>query len=88
MGVIDPVRQACLHREIPSGQRATVVSFQQVFVGAGSVFGQLALGYVAQVASIPTAYAIGGCFSLLSLPPILVLRSFCRPSDFLFAPVG
>jgi MFS family permease len=85
MGVIDPVRQAFLHREIPSGQRATVVSFQQIFIGGGSVVGQLALGYCANVASIPAAYALGGCLSLLSLPPIFLLRSFRRDTDA-FAP--
>jgi MFS family permease len=81
MGVIDPVRQAFLHREIPSGQRATVISFQQIFVGGGSVLGQLALGYCANAASIPAAYALGGCLSLLSLPSIFLLRSFRRETD-------
>lgn len=81
MGVVDPVRQAFLHREIPSGQRATVISFQQMFVGGGSVLGQLTLGYCANVASIPAAYVVGGCLSLLSLPPIFLLRSFRRHTD-------
>lgn len=85
MGIIDPVRQAYLHREIPSTQRATVVSFQQMFVGAGSVFGQLTLGYAAHATSIPSAYVVGGLLSLLSLPSILTLCSFRRQADLLFS---
>jgi len=81
MGVANPVRQAFLHREIPSTQRATVVSFQQIFIGGGSVLGQLVLGYSADITSIPVAYAIGGCLSLFSLPSILLLRSLRRDGD-------
>ncbi len=79
MGVVDPVRQAFIHAQIPSQQRATIISFQQMFKGAGSIVGQVGLGYVSQQYSVGLGYIVGGLACLLSVPFILGLKRLKSP---------
>ena len=67
-GVLGPVRQAYINENIPSAQRATVLSFDSFFSDIGAVAGQLGLGYVAQVASKAAAYTIGGVIYFVAAP--------------------
>jgi MFS family permease len=59
-GLLGPVRQAYINENIPSAQRATVLSFDSFFGDIGAVVGQVGLGYAAQAASKAVAYTIGG----------------------------
>ncbi len=49
-GILRPVRQAYINENIPSAQRATVLSFDSFFGDIGAVVGQVGLGYAAQTA--------------------------------------
>ena len=67
-GVLGPVRQAYLNENIPSAQRATVLSFDSFFSDVGAVVGQVGLGYAAQAASKAVAYTIGGAVYFVAAP--------------------
>jgi MFS family permease len=68
MGVTGPVRQSFLNEQIPSAQRATVLSVDAFFADVGGSAGQPALGYVAKVASIQVGWLIGAVALLVSGP--------------------
>jgi MFS family permease len=67
-GIIEPVRRTFINEHIPSRQRATVLSLDAMFGGAGSAVGQPALGWLSQSASIPAAWIAGGFMMLAGLP--------------------
>jgi MFS family permease len=67
-GVLGPVRQAYLNENIPSAQRATVLSFDSFFSDIGAVVGQVGLGYAAQAVSKAVAYTIGGAVYFAAAP--------------------
>ena len=75
VGVVGPVKQAYLHEMTPSEQRATVVSFDSMVGNGGGILGQSGLGYVSRVRSIPDAFVLGGLFTLLVIPILMVLRA-------------
>jgi MFS family permease len=58
-GLMGPVRQAFLNKQIPSAQRATVLSLDSFFDEVGGMAGQPAFGYIARVSSIPVSYTVG-----------------------------
>jgi hypothetical protein len=60
MGVTGPVKQAYIHETVPSGQRASVISFDSMIGNAGGVLGQSGLGYLSQARSIAEGYMVGG----------------------------
>jgi hypothetical protein len=60
LGVQGPVRQAYLHKSIPSEQRATVVSFDSMLGSAGGVGGQVGVGVVSLSVSILAGYISTG----------------------------
>ena len=59
---------AYLNGNIPSQQRATVLSFNSLLSSIGGSVNQPALGRVADVYSYSTAYIVSGALSLISLP--------------------
>jgi len=67
-GIVGPVRQAFLNEQIPSAQRATVLSLDAFFADAGGVVGQPALGRVAERSSIAVAWILGSIFLGLGVP--------------------
>ncbi len=67
-GVLGPVRQAYINENIPSAQRATVLSFDSFFSDIGAVVGQMGLGYAAQAVSKAAAYTIGGAIYFVAAP--------------------
>ncbi|MFQ5408017.1 MAG: MFS transporter [Anaerolineales bacterium] len=87
-GVMTPVKQAYIHQVIPSGQRATVISFDSLVGSGGSMAGQGGLGYISQVRSIASGYVLGGLFSFLALPAIFALRRMGRPADVIVGDPG
>lgn len=76
-----PIRQAFLNALIPSAQRATVLSFDNLLVSAGGVGAQPALGRVADVWGYPASYVVGAAVELAALPFLLLARRERAPSD-------
>jgi MFS family permease len=71
---VGPIRQAYLNAQIPSKQRATVLSFDVLIGSAGGAVAQPTLGRAADAWSYSIAYMITGGLQLLSLPFILAAR--------------
>ena len=67
-GLQMPMRNAYINENIPSAQRATVLSFDSFFSDIGGVGGQLGLGYGAQAASKALAYVVGGGIYFVAAP--------------------
>jgi ABC-type transport system involved in multi-copper enzyme maturation permease subunit len=72
-GLLLPVRASFINQNIPSAQRATVLSLDSLFSDAGGSLGQPALGWIATVAGLPLAWALGGAAFALGGP--LYLRA-------------
>ncbi|WP_112239198.1 MFS transporter [Kribbella monticola] len=70
-----PVRQAYLNGLIPSAQRATVLSSDNLFASGGGVAIQPALGKAADVWGYGPSYLLGAGIQLLVLPFILLARN-------------
>jgi MFS family permease len=87
-GVWGPVKQAYFHQEIPSEQRATVVSFDSLVSSAGSMLGQTGLGRLAQTYSLGAGYVVGGLVTAVAWPVVLVLRRRNDPSDIIVGTAG
>lgn len=80
-GMLEPVRQAYLHRSIPSSERATLLSMDELMGNLGSVGGQAGLGWLSQARSVPAAFIVGGLATLLALPILARLRMLRAPAD-------
>lgn len=80
-GVLEPVRQTYLHRSIPSSERATLISMDELMGNLGSVGGQAGLGYLSQVRSVPVAFIAGGLTTILALPILGRLRMLNADAD-------
>ncbi len=78
---IGPIRQAYLNGEIPSAQRATVLSFDSLMGSSGGIFIQPLLGKVADVWSYPASYAVSSGIQAIALPFILLARKQKAKSD-------
>ena len=67
-GVYMPVKQGWLNARIPSEERATIISLDALFGDGGMTVGQVGLGYLSQVVSIPAAWLVGGLTQAAALP--------------------
>ncbi len=76
-----PIRQAYLNGLIPSAERATVLSSDNLLASSGAVVVQPALGKVADVYSYGTSYIVGGLVYLLALPFIFLAKREHPTSD-------
>lgn len=76
-----PVRQAYLNGLIPSHDRATVLSSDNLLGSAGGVISQPALGKVADVWGYSASYIVSGFVQLLALPFMLLARKQNASSD-------
>jgi MFS family permease len=63
-----PIRQSYLNGMIPSGQRATILSFDSMLGSSGGVVVQPALGRSADIWGYGGSYLIGAAISALALP--------------------
>ena len=79
--VASPLRQTYLNGLIPSGQRATVLSFDSLMGSAGGVIAQPVLGRVADVNGYGAAYIASAGIQALALPFILLARRENAVSD-------
>ena len=76
-----PMRQAYLNGLIPSAQRATVLSFDNLMASAGGVVAQPALGRMADVTGYARTYVACSVLYLAALPFLLLARRQNAPSD-------
>jgi MFS family permease len=76
-----PIRQAYLNGIIPSQQRATVLSFDNLMGSAGGVAAQPALGRVADVWGYSSAYLMSAVIQLAALPFLVLARREDAASD-------
>jgi MFS family permease len=83
MGVTGPVKQAYIHESVPSGQRASVISFDSMIGNAGGVLGQSGLGYLSRARSIAEGYVTGGLATVLVFPLLVILRSLGERTDII-----
>jgi MFS family permease len=80
-GVEQPVRQTYLHHSIPTTERATLVSFDNLVGSLGSIGGTTGLGYLSEVRSVPAGFVVGGLATFLAIPIFARLRSLREPAD-------
>lgn len=76
-----PIRQAYLNGVIPSQQRATVLSFDNLMGSAGGVAAQPVLGRVADVWGYSAAYVVSAGIQVASLPFLALARREDASSD-------
>ena len=76
-----PIRQAYMNGIIPSEQRATVLSFDNLMASVGGVVAQPALGRAADVWGYPAAYLISAAIQLAAVPFLVLARRTNAPSD-------
>lgn len=88
LGVVEPVRQAYLHRMVASGRRATVVSFDSMVGNLGGVGGQAGLGCLAKVSGYATSYVVGGAATALAIPLFLAIRRLAEDADHIVGKAG
>jgi MFS family permease len=69
-----PSRQAYLNGLLPSGQRATVLSFDSLVASSGGVVTQPGLGRVADVWGYPASFVLGGALQAVALPVLFLAR--------------
>ncbi|MGH7526454.1 MAG: MFS transporter [Gemmatimonadales bacterium] len=76
-----PIRQAYLNGIIPSQQRATVLSFDNLMGSAGGVAAQPALGRVADVWGYSWAYVVSAALRMAAVPFLVLARREDASSD-------
>jgi MFS family permease len=76
-----PIRQAYVNGLIPSEQRATVLSFDNLLGSSGGVVVQPVLGRVADVWSYSTSYLVGASVQLVAVPFTVLARRERAESD-------
>jgi MFS family permease len=76
-----PIRQALLNGLIPSAQRATVLSSDNLLGSLGAAGAQPALGRVADAWSYSASYVASGALELLAWPFLVLARRAGAPSD-------
>ncbi len=81
--VILPARQTYLNGLIPSGQRATVLSFDSLMGSSGGIFIQPTLGKVADVWNYPASYLGASVIQFLAIPFIYLSRKEKTKSDII-----
>jgi MFS family permease len=79
--VQSPMRQAFVNGLIPSAQRATVLSFDNLMGSAGGVVAQPLLGRVADVNGYAASYLVSSAIQALSLPFVILARRERAPTD-------
>lgn len=75
-GMFKPLKDTYLHDNIPSKERATIISFESIAHHGGGMVGLLGSGFLAQHAGIPMTWAFSGLLLLVST--LLVVRNGSR----------
>jgi MFS family permease len=72
-GAFVPIKDAYLHDNIPSKQRATIDSFESLAHHGGGMIGLLVIGFIALKAGIPWAWTVAG--TVLIVSTLLVMKN-------------
>ena len=78
---ITPIRQAYMNGIIPSQQRATVLSADNLMNSGGGAISQPALGKIAEVWGYPGSYIAAAAFQAIALPFLILARRENAKSD-------
>ena len=78
-----PIRQSYINGLIPSEQRATVLSSDNLLSSSGGVVFQPVLGKVADVWGYPASYIASAAIQLLALPFMVLALRVRAPSDII-----
>lgn len=81
-GVASPVRQAFLHRVVPTDQRATVISFDSMITGGASVGGQAGLGLLSDRRGFSAGYIACGAVAAVAIPLLALVRKRDDEADY------
>lgn len=81
---IGPVRQSYVNGIVPSKQRATILSADNLFNSGGGAISQPVLGKIADVWGYPASYLGSAIFQALAIPLLLLARREKASSD----PIG
>jgi len=76
-----PIRQAYMNGIVPSAQRATVLSADNMLTSVGGVVCQPGLGKVADVWGYPMSYLGSAAFQIIALPFIILAKREKAKSD-------
>ena len=76
-----PIRQTYLNGLIPSGERASILSFDSMMASLGGVGIQPALGSTADLWGYGASYVVGAAISAISVPFIVASRKENAPAD-------
>ena len=76
-----PIRQAYMNGIVPSAQRATVLSADNMLTSVGGVACQPGLGKVADIWGYPASYLGSAAFQIIALPFLLLARREKADSD-------
>jgi len=79
--VAGPLRQAFINGQIPSAQRATVLSFDSLMSSSGGVVIQPALGRVADIGGYAASYLVSAGVVALAIPFTWLARRERASSD-------
>ena len=78
---VGPVRQAYVNGIVPSEQRATVLSADNLMNSAGGAISQPGLGKIAEVWGYPMSYLGSAIFQSLAIPLLILARREKAKSD-------
>jgi MFS family permease len=81
LAIEEPMRQAFINGLIPSGQRATVLSFDSLMGSSGGVVIQPGLGRSADLFGYPASYVAAAGIQALAIPFALLARRENASSD-------
>lgn len=79
--VIGPIRQAYVNGIVPSEQRATVLSSDNMLASLGGVFSQPGLGKTAEAWGYPAAYLATAAVQAMALPFLFLAKKEKAESD-------
>ena len=79
--IVAPIREAYLNGLIPSAQRATVLSFDNLMNAAGGAVAQPALGRVADASGYPASYLVCAMIQAAAIPFLALARREHAASD-------
>jgi MFS family permease len=76
-----PIRQSYMNELLPSEQRATILSCDNMLASAGAAAAQPVLGKTADVYGYPASYIGSAAFQLLALPFVMLAQREKAKSD-------
>lgn len=70
-GILEPVRISFINNEIPSSERATILSLDQVFMRLGAILGLVLTGLIASHLSVAISWMVAAVVGLAVIPLFL-----------------